>query len=467
MGQNALVSKLGNQPLSPLDGRYAKQVEGLGEFLSEAGLNKARVFIEIEWLIHLATKDLLGTGKKLSAANISKLRSIASDFDQASVKRLAKLEATTRHDVKAVEYYIREELKKLKLEDLAELVHFACTSEDINNLAYAVTVKQALTEVWLPKANLLAAKLAGKAKELASVPMLSRTHGQPATPTTMGKELAVFVHRLNRQLKRISKQEFLGKFSGATGTFAAHQVAAPKVDWVKESKAFVTSLGLTWNGLTTQIESHDWQAELYSAIAHFNRISHNLATDIWSYISLNYFKQIPVKGATGSSTMPHKVNPIRFENAEANLEIANALFDSLSATLVTSRLQRDLTDSSAQRNIGVAFGHSLLALDNLLRGLDEIAINEAVLERDLFENWEVLGEAIQTVIRAEVARGKSKISDPYALLKDLTRGKKIGEKELVDFVSKLDIPAESKKRLIALRPNSYVGIAKQLVKLIS
>lgn len=467
MGQNALVSKLGNQPLSPLDGRYSKQVEGLGEFLSEAGLNKARVYIEIEWLIHLASKDMLGTGKKLSAANISKLRAIAADFDQSSVNRLAKLEATTRHDVKAVEYYIREELKKLKLEELSELVHFACTSEDINNLAYAVTVRDALQSVWLPRANQLAGKLAGMAKQLAAVPMLSRTHGQPATPTTMGKELAVFVHRLNRQLKRISKQEFLGKFSGATGTFAAHQVAAPKVDWVKESKAFVTSLGLTWNGLTTQIESHDWQAELYSSIAHFNRISHNLATDIWSYISLNYFKQIPVKGATGSSTMPHKVNPIRFENAEANLEIANALFDSLSSTLVTSRLQRDLTDSSAQRNIGVAFGHSMLALDNLLRGLDEIAINEAVLEKDLFENWEVLGEAIQTVIRTEVARGKSKISDPYALLKELTRGKKIGEQELTVFVSKLDIPEDSKKRLIALKPNTYVGVAKQLVKLIS
>jgi adenylosuccinate lyase len=467
MGQNALVSKLGNQPLSPLDGRYSKQVEGLGEFLSEAGLNKARVFVEIEWLIHLATKDLLGTGKKLSAANISKLRAVATDFDQNSIKRLAKLEATTKHDVKAVEYYIREELKKLKLEDLAELVHFACTSEDINNLAYAITVRDALKDVWFPKANQLASKLSGLAKELAAVSMLSRTHGQPATPTTMGKELAVFVHRLNRQLKRISKQEFLGKFSGATGTFAAHNVAAPKVDWAKESKAFVSTLGLTWNGLTTQIESHDWQAELYTAVAHFNRISHNLATDIWSYISLNYFKQIPVKGATGSSTMPHKVNPIRFENAEANLEIANALFDSLSTTLVTSRLQRDLTDSSAQRNIGVAFGHSLLALDNLLRGLDEIAINESVLEKDLFENWEVLGEAIQTVIRAEVARGRSKITDPYALLKDLTRGKKIGEKELAEFVSKLDISAESKKRLIALKPNSYLGIAKQLVKLIS
>ncbi|MFM1784148.1 MAG: adenylosuccinate lyase [Actinomycetota bacterium] len=467
MGQNALVSKLGNQPLSPLDGRYSKQVDGLGEYLSEAGLNKARVYVEIEWLIHLASKDLLQTGKKLSASNATKLRSIASDFDSASIKRLAKLEAVTRHDVKAVEYYIREELKKLKLAELSELVHFACTSEDINNLAYAVTVRDALNKVWLPKATQFVEKLAKLSKELAAVPMLSRTHGQPATPTTMGKELAVFVSRLQRQLKRISKQEFLGKFSGATGTFAAHIAAAPKVEWSKESKTFVSSLGLTWNGLTTQIESHDWQAELYNSIAHFNRIAHNLATDIWSYISLTYFKQIPVKGATGSSTMPHKVNPIRFENAEANLEIANAIFDSLSATLVTSRLQRDLTDSSAQRNIGVGFGHSLLALDNLVRGLDEIAINEAALESDLFENWEVLGEAIQTVIRAEVARGKSNISDPYALLKELTRGKKIGEKELVDFVSKLDIPAESKKRLIALKPNTYVGIAKQLVKLIS
>lgn len=467
MGQNALVSNLGNLPLSPLDGRYQAQVAGLSEFLSEAGLNQARIQVEIEWLIALANEDLLQTGKKLSAKQVSDLRSIAKNFSASDIKRLAKLEATTKHDVKAVEYFIREELSKLKLDKFAELTHFGCTSEDVNNLAYAITVRDATEKIWLPKARLLIAKLSTIAKSLADVPMLARTHGQPATPTTMGKEIAVFVARLQRQLKRIENQEYLGKFSGATGTFAAHVVAAPKVNWPAKSASFVKSLGLSWNGLTTQIESHDWQAELYASIAHFNRISHNLATDIWHYISLNYFKQIPVKGATGSSTMPHKVNPIRFENAEANLEIANAILDTLASTLVTSRLQRDLTDSSSQRNIGVGFGHSLLALDNLIRGLDEIAINQEALEKDLLENWEVLGEAIQTVIRAEVARGNSKISDPYALLKELTRGKKLTEQDLREFVSKLDIPQDSRARLKKLKPTTYVGVAQKLVKLIS
>jgi adenylosuccinate lyase len=280
----------------------------------------------------------------------------------------------------------------------------------------------------------------------------------------MGKELAVFVHRLGRQLDRIEKTEYLGKFSGATGTFSAHVVARPDVDWIKESQDFVTGLGLTWNPLTTQIESHDWQAELYSAVALFNRILHNLCTDIWSYISVGYFKQIPQPGATGSSTMPHKINPIRFENAESNLELSNAILDSIGSTLVTSRLQRDLTDSSTQRNIGLGLGHSMLALDNVTRGLGEIDLNVGVLEADLNDNWEVLGEAIQTVIRAEVAAGRSKISDPYALLKDLTRGKRIGQDDLIAFVNGLDISAEAKQRLIALRPGTYTGLASELTK---
>jgi adenylosuccinate lyase len=294
--------------------------------------------------------------------------------------------------------------------------------------------------------------------------MMSRTHGQPATPTTMGKEIAVFIHRLERQVQRIRKQEYLGKFSGATGTFSAHVVAAPSVDWAAESEAFVTSLGLTWNPLTTQIESHDWQAELYAAVGLFNRILHNLCTDIWTYISLAYFKQIPVAGATGSSTMPHKINPIRFENAESNLELSCAILDSLGATLVTSRLQRDLTDSSSQRNIGLGFGHSLLAIDNVTRGLNEIDLSPAVLDADLSDNWEVLGEAIQTVIRAEVAAGRSNISDPYALLKELTRGKRVGHDELVVFVNELDISQDAKDRLLALRPHTYTGLAAELGK---
>ena len=294
----------------------------------------------------------------------------------------------------------------------------------------------------------------------------SRTHGQPATPTTMGKELAVFVHRLQRQIDRIKTSSYLGKFSGATGTWSAHIAADPDVDWLAESKIFVEKLGLTFNPLTTQIESHDWQAELYSAITLFNGILHNLCTDIWTYISLNYFKQIPVAGATGSSTMPHKVNPIRFENAESNLEMSNAILDSLSQTLVTSRLQRDLTDSSSQRNIGVGIGHSLLAINNVTKGLGEIEINPIVIEADLFENWEVLAEAIQTVIRAEIARRVSQIADPYALLKELTRGKRINSEDLSEFIANLDISQDAKDRLISLKPSSYTGIASELVKLI-
>jgi adenylosuccinate lyase len=458
------VSNLSNQPLSPLDGRYQSAVAELGNHLSEAGLNRARVYVEIEWLIHLANRNLLKTNAPLDLTEVEKLRAVVSNFSDADVETLAKTEAVTRHDVKAVEYFVREKLAEMGRADLAELTHFACTSEDINNISYALTVRDAVTDVWLPRAQQMVAKLTALAEQYLNVAMLSRTHGQPATPTTMGKELAVFVFRLKRQIARVEGAQFLAKFSGATGTFSAHVVAAPTVDWVKESQDFVESLDLTWNPLTTQIESHDWQAELYSAIALFNRILHNLCTDIWTYISLNFFKQIPQAGATGSSTMPHKINPIRFENAESNLELSNALFDSLSATLVTSRMQRDLSDSSAQRNIGVAFGHSLLAIDNVTRGLGEIELNQAVLDADLSENWEVLGEAIQTVIRAEVAAGRSSISDPYQLLKDLTRGRRLGHDELVTFVNGLEIGQEAKDRLLALKPHTYVGLAAELAK---
>lgn len=462
--QNGRVSKLSEQPLSPLDGRYRPQVRELGEYFSEAGLNRARIHVEIEWLIWLVEHNLVTTKLSLTAKETQQLRSLVKDFSDDSVARLAKIESTTRHDVKAVEYFIREELEKLGRSDLGELVHFACTSEDINNLAYARVISDGLNQVMLPKAKSLATKLREMSKQNAAVPMLSRTHGQPATPTTLGKELAVFVFRMERQLKRLEKQEILGKFSGATGTFAAHLAAAPGVDWAKQSKGFVEHLGFSWNPLTTQIESHDWQAELYQAMSHLNRILHNLATDVWAYISLNYFKQIPVAGATGSSTMPHKVNPIRFENAEANLELSSAILDSLAQTLVTSRLQRDLSDSSAQRNIGLGFGHSLLAIDNLIRGLDGLAVNEAVMAADLLESWEVIGEAIQTAIRADVARGLSTIADPYALLKELTRGKRIGEADLQAFIQKLELPQETRDRLMKLRPETYVGLAEELTK---
>ncbi len=450
------------QPLSPLDGRYRAAVGALGEHLSEAGLNRARVQVEIEWLITQADHGFFGTAP-LDAEQQATLRQIVTDFGQSDIDELATLEATTRHDVKAVEYYVRRRLAERGLTHLAELTHFACTSEDINNLSYAITVRDAVRDVLQPKLTAVIETIAALAREHRDAAMLSRTHGQPATPTTMGKELAVFAHRLRRIELQIEQTEYLGKFSGATGTFSAHVVAAPDVSWPELSREFVESLGLTWNPLTTQIESHDWQAELYGRISHANRVLHNLATDIWTYISLGYFRQIPAAGATGSSTMPHKVNPIRFENAEANLELSSAVLDSLAATLVTSRLQRDLTDSSAQRNIGVGFGHTLLALDNIQRGLGEIDLDRDLLLADLDANWEVLGEAIQTVIRAEVVAGRSTIADPYALLKELTRGKRVGGADLAAFVEGLEIGDEAKQRLLALTPASYIGLADELV----
>lgn len=456
------MTSLPPQPLSPLDGRYRSAVGELGEHLSEAGLNRARVHVEIEWLIAQTDRGFFGSSP-LGDHQKAALRQVVADFGQPDIDELASLEATTRHDVKAVEYYVRRRLSDLGLDAIAELTHFACTSEDINNLSYAITVRDAVQQVWLPKYRAVIATLQALAVEHRDASMLSRTHGQPATPSTMGKELAVFVHRLSRIAAQVEATEYLGKFSGATGTFSAHVVAAPDVSWPTVSQEFVESLGLSWNPLTTQIESHDWQAELYGRVSHANRVLHNLATDIWTYISLGYFRQIPAAGATGSSTMPHKVNPIRFENAEANLELSSAVLDSLAATLVTSRLQRDLTDSSAQRNIGVGFGHSMLALDNIQRGLGEIDLDRALLLADLDGNWEVLGEAIQTVIRAEVVAGRSTISDPYALLKELTRGKRVGASDLATFVESLEIGDEAKQRLLALTPASYVGIADDLV----
>jgi adenylosuccinate lyase len=456
------MTPLPPQPISPLDGRYFPVVHTIGEHLSEAGLNRARVKVEVEWLIFL-TDHAMFTTSPLSVDDKAALRALVDDFGQPAITELAGIEATTRHDVKAIEYYVRARLSELGLDAIAELTHFACTSEDINNLSYALTVRDAVAEVWLPAYRTVIEHLRTLAFSLKSVPMLAHTHGQPATPTTLGKELAVVVYRLERVLDQIEATEYLGKFSGATGTFSAHLAADPEADWPALSAAFVEGLGLTWNPLTTQIESHDWQSELYDRVRHANRILHNLATDVWTYISMGYFTQIPQAGATGSSTMPHKINPIRFENAEANLEISSALFSTLSETLVTSRMQRDLTDSTTQRNIGVAFGHSLLALDNLTRGLGEIAVNEDALADDLDHNWEVLAEAIQTVIRAEVTAGNSDIQDPYALLKELTRGKRVGRAELVEFVNGLDISDGAKARLTNLTPATYTGLADELV----
>ena len=456
------MTALPPQPLSPLDGRYRPAVADLADYLSEAGLNRARVEVEVEWLIALTDRSLFGSAP-LAESDRARLRALYADFGQAEIDWLAEREAITRHDVKAVEYLVRDRLEQLGLGALAELTHFACTSEDINSTAYALTVKRAVTRVWLPKLQGVIETLGALALAHRDAPMLSHTHGQPATPTTMGKEIGVFVWRLRRVARQIEGSDYLAKFSGATGTWSAHLAAEPDVDWLALARDFIETLDIGFNPVTTQIESHDWQVELYDRVRHAGGILHNLATDVWTYISMGYFAQIPVAGATGSSTMPHKINPIRFENAEANLEIAGGLLATLAQTLVTSRLQRDLTDSTTQRNIGVAFGHSLLALDNLQRGLGEISLAQDVLLADLDANWEVLAEAIQTVVRAEITAGRSKIADPYALLKELTRGRRVGGAELAVFVRGLDIGEAAKARLLALTPATYTGIASALV----
>lgn len=459
-------------PLSPLDGRYRGDTAPLRNFLSEAALNRARIHVEVEWLIFLSRCGALPGAPEIDDDDAAFLRALPEDFDSSSIAELAELEAVTKHDVKAVEYYIARRLTarsadrpESPLASLVPMVHIFATSEDINNLAYGVTLRGAVHEVWLPEARGLVDDLTAMASRYADLPMLSRTHGQTATPTTVGKELAVFVSRLTRQLDRIAATEFRGKFNGATGTFGAHAVALPNAPWLEISQGFVESLGLTWNKLTTQIESHDWQAELCSDVARFNRIVHNLATDMWTYISLGYFHQnLSAQGSTGSSTMPHKVNPIRFENAEANCELSCALLDALASTLVTSRLQRDLTDSTTQRNFGVAFGHSLLALRNIRRGLAGVDADAQVLNRDLDEAWEVLAEPIQQVMRVLAIQGVPGMENPYERLKDLTRGEKVGPEKLRDFVRSLGLPPEEEARLVALTPHTYIGLASELAQ---
>ncbi len=460
--------------LGPLDGRYRPAVAPLVNYLSEAALNRARVHVEVEWLIHLAATGAVPGVPALTDAEVAYLRDIPATFGSAEIAEMAATEAVTQHDVKAVEYFIKTRMERAaetlgegtSLPALTELVHFACTSEDINNLSYALCVRDAVRDAWLPAATALVEQLAGMARESAAQPMLSRTHGQAATPTTLGKELAVLAHRLVRQLRRIEGAEYLGKINGATGTYGAHVVAVPGTDWVAVSQGFVEHLSLTWNPLTTQIESHDWQAELYADVARFNRILHNVATDFWTYISLGYFAQVRGQGTVGSSTMPHKVNPIRFENAEANLEISCALLDTLGATLVTSRLQRDLTDSSSQRNISTAFGHSLLAIQNVSKGLAGLDVSPAPMDADLESNWEVLGEPIQSAMRAAGLNGTPGMEQPYERLKELTRGRRVGGDEVREFIRGLGLPADVEERLVALTPQAYTGLAEDLVELL-
>ncbi|WP_353952128.1 adenylosuccinate lyase [Knoellia sp. S7-12] len=453
--------------LGALDGRYRGAVAPLVDHLSEPALNRQRIHVEIEWLIHLTDREVVPGVRTLTDDEKSRLRQIVEDFGPDEIAEMAQTEKVTQHDVKAVEYFLKKRLAEIAPADddkgLAELIHFCCTSEDINNLSYALMVQGAIEDVWLPRASALVEALSTMASDLRAVPLLSHTHGQPATPSTLGKELAVLAWRLQRQLRRVEDGEFLGKLNGATGTYGAHLAAVPEADWEDISESFVEGLGLTWNPLTTQIESHDWQAELYADVARFNRVLHNMCTDVWTYISMGYFAQVRGQGTVGSSTMPHKVNPIRFENAEANLEVSNALLDVLASTLVQSRLQRDLTDSSMQRNIGVALGHSLLALDNATRGLAGLDAVPAAMERDLDGNWEVLGEPIQSAMRALGAQGVPGMEEPYERLKELTRGRRIGQPELVEFVRGLGLPKDVEDRLAAMTPQSYVGIAPELV----
>jgi len=458
--------------LGPLDGRYRATTTPLTAYLSEAALNRERIRVEIEWLIFLSREGVVPGAPVVDKDDTRFLRSIPTSFGQAEVAELAAIESETRHDVKAVEYFIRWRLDAAPatlgpatvLPALSDMVHAFCTSEDVNNLAYALCIKGAIEQVWLPAARALADALAALARQHAGLPMLSHTHGQTATPTTVGKEMAVFAARLSRQIRRVQGAEYLGKLNGATGTFGAHVVAVPEADWPALSRAFVESLGLVWNPLTTQIEPHDWQADLYADVAHANRIAHNLATDMWTYISLDYFHQrLAAQGSTGSSTMPHKVNPIRFENAESNLEISSALLETLAATLVTSRMQRDLTDSTTQRNVGAALGHSLLAFDNLVRGLAGVEPNPAKLAADLDASWEVLAEPIQQAMRAAGLAGATGMGNAYERLKELTRGRTVTAQDMREAIASLGMPDDVAARLSSLTPGAYTGLAAQLV----
>lgn len=444
--------------LTPLDGRYEAITKPLGDFFSEWALLKYRTHVEIEWLIAMASNPSFSEVRTFTPEEVQFLRNVVINFDDEVATKIKDIEKVTNHDVKAVEYFLRETLTGTSLSDVLEFIHFSCTSEDINNLSYALMLKHGVADVWLPAAQNLVNEVADRAETLKEVSMLAHTHGQPASPTTMGKELAVFVYRWNRQLRQIRSLEYLGKFNGAVGNFNAHQIAYPEVDWELVAKTFVESLGLVYNPLTTQIESHDYVAECFHAINRFNNIVLDFDRDMWLYISLGYFKQRTVKGEVGSSTMPHKVNPIDFENSEANLGLSNALLDHLANKLPISRLQRDLSDSSAQRNIGSAIGYSHLALVYALKGFGKTMINNQAIDSHLTGAWEVLSEAVQTVMR------KHGHTNPYDKLKEITRGKAIGEEEIKAFIASVDVPEADKVRLLALTPQKYIGLAVELLE---
>mgnify|MGYP001375990451 CR=1 FL=1 len=445
--------------LSPLDGRYAGKVDALRPIFSEFGLIKARVKVEVEWLLALANDPGIIELKPFSDAAIARLRALVDDFSLDDAQRVKDIESTTNHDVKAVEYFIKEKLKDdAALGPALEFVHFACTSEDINNLSYALMLSEARQHVVLPKIDEVITRLRDLAHQHAALPMLSRTHGQTASPTTVGKEIANVVARLERQRAVLAALPMPGKINGAVGNYNAHVASYPDVDWPAFSRTFVESLGLDWQPYTTQIEPHDGIAEMSDVMKRIDTICIDLARDIWGYISQGYFKQKLKAGEVGSSTMPHKVNPIDFENAEGNFGIANALFEHFAAKLPISRWQRDLTDSTVLRALGTAFGHAQIGFDALLRGLGKLEVNPERLAADLDASWEVLAEAVQTVMR------RYGLPEPYEQLKALTRGQGITPASMRTFVESLDLPADAKQRLLEMTPGSYIGLADRLAK---
>ncbi len=449
----------------PIDGRYRARTRALIPYFSEYALIRYRVRVEIEWLLSLADNPTIDAMPALDAAERQRLTALYTDFAVADARRIKELEAATNHDVKALEYFLKEKIpaagSKIPLDKFPlEMIHFACTSEDISNLAYALMLKEFANAELIPALARIVEQLGAMARRYQDVAMIARTHGQEASPTTVGKELAIFAYRLERQLAQLRRQEYLGKANGAVGNLNAHRFAYPGVDWIEHSRRFVESLGLIWNPLTTQIESHDFLAELFHILIRVGTILISFSRDIWGYVSLGYFTQKTVAGEVGSSVMPHKVNPIDFENCEGNLGVANALFEHLAAKLPIARWQRDLSDSTAMRSMGNAFGHVTIALDSLVRGLGKLELNEARLAADFAEekSWEVVAEAIQTLMR------RYGLDQPYERLKELTRGRPVNRKLIEEFVATLPLDDAARAELARLAPLNYLGFAHELVE---
>lgn len=440
--------------LSPVDGRYGRQTEDLRPYFSEYGLIRHRVLVEVRWLQALSAHPQINEVPVFSAEATTLLDAIITDFSESDAERVKEIERTTNHDVKAVEYFLKEKIAdNAEINAVSEFIHFACTSEDINNLSYGLMLKGGRDEVLLPKLKEVTASITKLAHHYADKPLLSRTHGQAASPSTVGKEMANVVERLRRQIKQVESVEILGKINGAVGNYNAHYCAYPEIDWPAFAKNFVESLGLQWNPYTTQIEPHDYIAELFDANCRYNTVMIDFCRDLWSYISLGHFKQKVIAGEVGSSTMPHKVNPIDFENAEGNLGIANALMTHLAQKLPVSRLQRDLTDSTVLRALGLGMGHGMIAYQSALKGINKLELNEQSIAAELDANWEVLGEAVQTVMR------RHGIEKPYEKLKELTRGRRINAQDMAEFINKLELPEEVKAQLLTLTPANYIGDA--------